>query len=84
MREIYPCMGRSCRDNRFEMGREFLERRPLVLTSIRASPHGHLPIAPGLLCQPFDDIMSILAFTHERLKHPLGVAAPRQSTRAKA
>ena len=74
-RKIYSGMSRSSRDNGCEMRRELFEDCPLIKSRIRAAPHGHFPIAIRLLREPFDDVIAILSFIHERLEGPAGIAA---------
>ena len=74
--EIHRGVGRGRRDDGFEVRGCFPKRQPLVITCVRASPHCHLPIAPGLLRQPFHHVMTIPGFMGERLKNTLGIAPP--------
>ena len=66
--------GRSW-NNRRQMHRKFLGRRPLIKPRIRPAPHCHFSVTKRLLRQPFDYVVTIAWFIGKRLKLSGGIPA---------
>jgi hypothetical protein len=48
------------------MRSEFIERRPLVVSTIGAAPYGDLAAVPGLFCESLDAVIAVMGAMLER------------------
>ena len=74
-RKVDAGMRGGRRHDRRKMRRELLRDGPLVEAGVGAAPHRDLAVAPGLLRQPLDDVVSVAAVVGEGFEDAAGVPA---------